>query len=190
MPTTKRPDPVAPALILTPQDRGQALKAWLKRKDIPVSDFAAAIGIGRATLNRYIAGTKDLATAEQSIADRLLQAMGISDGEAWTLLSIPEDNRRTFRSFRPPPLGHGTVTRTLSDIRLEEPLFGSVALPAGTLIRVSHEGPALEHSVVRLPDGRLYAASAGVIAEGEQLGYLVSAHFAIRLTDAEPLQDQ
>lgn len=166
--------------IETPFDRGQALKAWIQRMGLDIQDFAEAANLSRAALNNYLRGIKDVATVEQEIADRLLRAMGISDGEAWSMLNIPAEHRHTFRSFRPPPLGHGSVTRTLADIRLEEPLFGSVALPAGTLIRVASEGPALEHVIVRLNDGRLYAASNGVQAEGQQLGYLVSAHFSIQ----------
>lgn len=180
MPRRSRTKTPAPAVIRTPADRGLTLRIWLERKDLPIKDFAEAAGIGRSTLNRYLTGEKDLATVEQEIADRLLRVMGISDGEAWTLLQVPEEHRGTFRSFRPPPLGHGAVLRALADIRLEQPMFGSVALPAGTLIRVAEGGPALEHRVVRLADGRLYSASADVKAQGEPLGYLVSAHFAIQ----------
>lgn len=180
MPAMKPAAPKPTDQILTPLDRGQALKAWIQRHDLNITDFAAAAGLSRATLNNYLRGIRDVAAVEQEIADRLLRAMGIADGEAWSLLNIPEENRHTFRSFRPPPLGHGSVTRTLADIRLEQPLFGSVALPAGTLIRLTKEGPALEHLIVRLHDGRLHAVSDGVQAEGEQMGWLVSAHFAMR----------
>lgn len=168
-----------PEQIETPQQRGQTLRAWLEAQEIGVGDFALNSGIGRATLNRYLNGTKDLATVEQQIADRILRAMGISDGEAWELLNIPEEARYTFRSFRPPPLGHGAVVQALTDVRLEEALFGSVALPAGTIIRISKDGPTLEHVIVRLEDGRLFATNAGANVNGEVLGGLASAHFAI-----------
>lgn len=179
MPAARSKTVEAPTVIRTPADRGLTLRAWLKRKGLSISDFAESVGIARATLNRYLVGTRDLASIDQEIADRLLRTMGIADGEAWELLAIPEEHRHTFRSFRPPPLGHGAVLRTLTDIRLDEPLFGSVALPAGTLIRVAKDGPGMDHNIVRLKDGRLYAASNGVQAEGESLGFLVSAHFAI-----------
>lgn len=172
-----------PSLLIatpsTPAERGAALRAWLKRKKLTITDFAEAAGIGRATLNRYLSGLKDVATVEQEIADQMLRAMGISDGEAWELLGIPDAHRHTFRSFRPPPLGHGALLREDLEVRLDQPLFGSVALPAGTQIRVSRDGPRMEHQVYRMTDGRLFAATNGMTVDGEHLGGLISAHFAI-----------
>lgn len=182
--------PIArPQEIRTPEDRGTALRVWLRERGLQPPDFAEASGISRATLHRYLTGRKDIATVEQTMADRLLRAMAISDEEAWDLLGIPEEERATFRSFRPPPLGHGAVLREDTVLRLSQPLFGSVALPAGTLIRVTLEEPALEHEVVRMLDGRLFSVSTGVKAEGERLGYLVSAHFATRQSDVPPAAD-
>lgn len=179
----------APSEIHTPEDRGLALRAWLRRKGLQAQDFADAADLGKATLNRYLNGKKDLATVEQAIADRILRAMNISDEEAWDVLGITGEHRLTFRSFRPPPLGHGAVVREDTVVRLSQPLFGSVALPVGTLIRVTLEGPALEHEVVRMADGRLFSVSTGVKAEGERLGYLVSAHFAMRQSVVPPAAD-
>lgn len=179
MPKRSAPESL-PTTLSMPADRGAALRAWIKRKGLTITDFAEAVGIGRATLNRYLTGVKDLATVEQEIADQMLRAMGISDGEAWEVLGIPEGHRHTFRSFRPPPLGHGALLREDLELRLEEPLFGSVALPGGTQIRVSRDGPEMEHQIYRMSDGRLFAATNGMTVDGEHLGGLISAHFAIR----------
>lgn len=182
--------PIArPSEIRTPEDRGTALRVWLRKKELQPPDFAEAAGVSRATLHRYLTGKKDIATVEQTIADRLLRAMNISDEEVWELLGIPEEHRATFRSFRPPPLGHGALVREDTVLRLSQPLFGSVALPMGTLIRVTLDGPPLEHEVVRLADGRLFSVSSGVQAEGEKMGYLVSAHFAMRQSTVPPAAD-
>lgn len=176
---------VAPNPILTPQDRGQALQVWMNLQRIRQKDFLEKADMRRSTFARYISGETDLAAVEQPTADRLLRAMGISDTDAWELLGIPEDRRATFRSFRPYPLGHGTDRQHerigLIMERLTQPLFGSLALPAGVTLFLESGTNNLPHQIYRLADGRLYAVGdGGVITTpgAVHLGGLATADFS------------
>ena len=171
---TERPDE-----IVTPQDRGRALKNYLDVQQISVKAFAVAAGISRAALNNYLAGSTDLAYISQSRAGGIITAMGITDWEAWEVLGIPDDAKETFRTFRPHPEGHGQPVDSMIELRLTQPLIGEVPLPSGTLICIDPAAKDRPIQIVRLPDGRLYSVSVTLFQEavGEQLGGLISAHF-------------
>lgn len=175
----------APEQIETPQDRGVALRAWLNVRGLRVGDFAINAGISRATLQRYLSGATDIADMQQETADAFLRAMGVADEDAWDILGIPVEARNRFRSFRPFPLGHGPKAEHTPEqqltLLLEEDLFGTVALPAGTVIRIEQGENQQRHQIYRLLDGRLFAAfrESPVAAPGATLlGGLCGAEFA------------
>lgn len=172
-----------PAKIETAADRGLALRVWLNVQDINVRDFADRSDLGRATIHRYIKGSKDLADIAAEHADKLLCAMGISDEEAWEILGIPPEKRRTFRSMRPWPLGSGASdieAKTDLQLQLKEPLFGSLALPPGAILWIKRGDASLPHQVYELADGRLFSVekTSGVQPAGTLLGGLSSVHFS------------
>ncbi|MFC3833449.1 helix-turn-helix domain-containing protein [Deinococcus rufus] len=183
----KRPRAVRPAEILTAADRGLALKAWLQHHKIGISDFAINAGISRAGMSRYLSGKTDIAEIQQDTADRLLRAMGVSDEDAWALLGIPTTARSTFRSFRPYPLGHGSMPAATEhgalSVRLDAPLFGSVSLPVGAILRIELHNPRYEHQIYRLRDDRLFAVVSGTPMDASGavlLGGLAGVDFVAR----------
>lgn len=179
----KKAPPDADARTMTPAERGHTLKRWLKYvAKTRIGDFAQVTNIHPATLARYFSGVKDLATVEQEIAERLLTGMGISDEKAWALLAIPEAHRGSFRSFRPPPLGHGPdVFRTVTEI-LPDALMGEAVLPANTGVELEPDNLDSGIQIVQLEDGRFHAVTASTVPRivKRRLGRLVTAHFAAR----------
>lgn len=174
-----------PEVIETPQDRGQAMRNWLDVQQLSIKAFAAALGMSRSRFTLYLDGGSfkgkvyDLAEMDQEEAERLMTAMNVTDYEAWEILGIPEANRQTFRSFRPPPWGHGSPVRDVIEVLLQDPMVGEVPLPAGAIVRIDPQAQDAKFQVVRLEDGRLYSVGPLMLgrAGGEHLGGLLSAHF-------------
>ncbi|AWT34524.1 hypothetical protein DM785_02400 [Deinococcus actinosclerus] len=96
-----------PARRNDPRSRGIALTFILQERKITQSQFALDSGIQRQILNRYMTGAYDLANMSQELVERLLTALGMSDIEARTYFGIPEEAWVRWKTFRPPPLGHG-----------------------------------------------------------------------------------
>lgn len=174
-----------PSVIETPQQRGQALRNWLDVQQLSIKAFAAALGMSRSRFTLYLDGKEfkgkvyDLAEMEQGEAEQLVTLMNVTDAEAWDILGIPKANRETFRSFRPPPWGHGSPVRDMLEMALEVPMVGEVPLPAGAVVRIDPQAADAKYQVVRLEDGRFYSVSPPMLRHtgGEHLGGLVSAHF-------------
>ncbi|MCY1703572.1 helix-turn-helix domain-containing protein [Deinococcus sp. SL84] len=171
-----------PAVIENAEHRGHALRYWLHVQGFSQTQFQQRVGIGRTTLNRYLNGETDLAVIKSETADKLLRVMGIRDTDAWEILGIPSENRSTFRSTRPWPLGHGPSSQVMADtnlITLEHSLFGSLALPAGSQLEVTRGTNTCRHQIYRLENGMLYAVDPNtpVPPNGEHLGGLLAAHF-------------
>ncbi|GAA5514041.1 hypothetical protein Dcar01_02790 [Deinococcus carri] len=164
-------------------------KHLLDKLEILVSDFAQATGIGRSTLQGYLAGRQDIASMLRPNAHRFLTGLGISDAEGWELFSIPEEKRPEWRSDRPPPLGHGpaeTGERPDEQIVLEGPLFGEMSLPADVTIYYAPEGEGRFY-LMQLADGTMFATSRSVApAGGRVLGALTGARFGRSPTTAPP----
>lgn len=164
-----------PAKIETPAERGQVFQSWLDSNDIFQEDFARAAKIGPNTISMYASGELDLARMRQATAERFITTMNLTDLEAWKLFNIPEENRKNFRTFRPPPYGHGEDPRKLSDMQLPSPLQGELSVPAGHIIQFDPTKTLEGIVITQLDDGRLFALPAQVAAgRGRILGQLVN----------------
>lgn len=177
--------PQIPEKIESGEDRGIVLKAWLEAQGLSQTGFAQRMGISRTMLIKYLNGTSDIAGMTTEVSDKLLRAMGISDQAACELLNIPPENRSVWRSLRPWPLGPGDGEQKAipeSTVLLDMPLFGSVSVPAGSLLCITPPGPgdALKHQIYQLPDGRYYAVEtgSGLSSTGQHLGGLASVQFS------------
>lgn len=180
-PPTQAPD--SQVGHLTAAERGATLKHWIRKdRKLRISDFAQAADIHPATLARYFSGQTDIAGLAHEMANKLLIGMGISDSNAWELLDIPEVNQKSFRSFRPPPLGSGPdVYRTVHET-LPEALFGETVLPAQTGIELEPENLTTGIQIIELLDGRFHAVQVQAMPQNvkRRLGRLVTAHFGAR----------
>lgn len=164
-----------PAKIETPAERGQAFLAWLDTNDMFQDDFARTAKIANTTIGMYISGEMDLARMRQATAERFITAMNLTDQEAWSYFNIPEANRANFRTFRPPPYGHGEDPRKLMDMQLPSPLHGELSVPAGYIIQFDPTKTMDGIVITQLEDGRFFALQAAVAAgRGKVLGQLVN----------------
>ncbi len=121
----------------TAEARGVALQYWIQENRDPATglpwtqmQLALSSGIGRPQLQRYLTGAYDLANSTQELVERLVGTMGMSDADARVFFGIPRESLVRWRTFRPPPLGHGMErARPASErfIALSEPLKGEVA---------------------------------------------------------------
>lgn len=171
---TPRPEKVETAV-----ERGQALRNWFDVHKVSIIAFAQTTGIPRSTLSKYLAGASDIAAMPHEQAEKLIVGMGITDWESWEVLGIPEEHRTSFRTFRPPPLGHGQPLTEAIERQLDQPLVGDVLVPAGAILRIIKEAEMDGIQVVELEDGRLYAVSPVMLGSttGKHLGRLISIHF-------------
>lgn len=170
----RRQTPMPPS-VETPADRGQAFQSWLDTNELMLEDFARSSKIALSTLTAYIKGEMDLARMRQATAERFITGMGLTDVEAWELFNVPEEQRLNFRTFRPPPYGHGEDPRKLLTMQLTTPLQGELSVPAGHVIQFD-PAKTLEGIVItQLDDGRMFALPAHVAAgRGRVLGQLVN----------------
>lgn len=159
--------------------RGQMAKHLLDELGITVTDFAQVTGIGRSTLQGYLAGRQDIAAMLRPNAHRFLSGLGISDAEGWRLFNIPEEKRGEWRSNRAPPVGHGTgeTDQPAEHLTLDGPLFGEMSLPAETTLYYVPGGQGRFY-LMRLADGTMFATKRNEAAAGaEVLGALAYASF-------------
>lgn len=164
---TPKPEKVTDAV-----SRGQMLKHLIDASKTTTVDFAEVTGIKRNTLQRWLAGTIDLANASRAHVDRILTGLGLDDEDAWELFAIPEELRADFRRDRPM---HDVVGNALC---LPTPLFGEVSIPAGATVRYSQSGDS-PYMLIRLRDGTYYAVrSLSGLRGGEVLGVLLGVSFA------------
>lgn len=173
---TRRRSTPLPERIETAKDRGQALQHFLDTHDLFLEDFARTSKIAMSTLGMYINGELDIARMRQATAERFIGTLGISDTEAWTFFNIPEAQQKSFRTFRPPPLGHGEDPRKLIEIELTSPLQGEWSVPAGHMVQIDPAKTLQGIVITRLDDGRLFALPAHLAAgRGTVMGQLVGA---------------
>lgn len=172
----KRPESIRDSVT-----RGQALRYWLERQHITVTDFAEAVGVSRSTINNYLNGLVDIGLLPQQKAAKLITAMGVSDWDSWDILGIPEDDRLSFRTFRPFPIGHGRPVSEIEEICLSEPLIGAVSLPAGTTITIDPSALDKAIQVIEIEDGRMYSVRTEDLRFSADMlryvGGLLTAHF-------------
>jgi hypothetical protein len=173
---TRRRSTSLPERVETAKDRGQAFQHFLDSREIFLEDFAKESKIALSTLGMYITGDLDIARMRQATAERFISALNISDTEAWRFFAIPLAQQRSFRTFRPPPLGHGEDPRKLIEIRLTTPLQGEWSVPAGHLVQIDPTNTLEGIVITELEDGRLFALPAHVAAgRGRVMGQLISA---------------
>lgn len=149
-----------PAVVNDAVSRGEMAKYLLRQIGISVTDFAQVTGIGRSTLQGYLAGRQDIAAMKRANAHAFLTGLGISDSQGWELFAIPEEVRDEWRSNRPPPLGHGTVDTREPDefVVLDGPLFGEMSLPASVTVFYDPGGQGRFY-LMQLSDGTMFATS-------------------------------
>lgn len=159
--------------------RGELLAQLMEDLKIDRTELANDSGVSGQTIWLYLKGKSDIANATQETADALLRTLGIPDTHAWVALDIPTEKRDTFRSFRPPPMGHGEDLRELQDIILEHPMQGSITLPPGYLVQIDASNMADGLQLLKLDDRYLLGPSSVLPAQGQRLGQLVSIDTAI-----------
>lgn len=173
--TRRRITPM-PERVETAQDRGQALQHFLDSREIFLEDFSKESKIAMSTLGMYLNGELDIARMRQATAERFIGRMGISDTEAWQFFNIPKEQQKSFRTFRPPPMGHGEDPRKLIEITLTQPLHGEWTVPAGHIVQIDPANTMEGIVVTELEDGRLFALPAHLAAgRGRVMGQLVGA---------------
>ena len=173
--TRRRTTPM-PERVETAAERGQAFQHFLDTHDMFLEDFARKSKIALSTLSMYINGELDIARMRQGTAEKFISQLGISDTEAWKFFNIPALQQRSFRTFRPPPMGHGEDPRKLIEIKLTAPLHGEWTVPAGHIVQIDPANTMSGIVITELEDGRLFALPASVAAgRGRVMGRLVSA---------------
>lgn len=173
-----------PATRETGEERGLALRWWLFDRQIKVGAFAEVSGVPLGTLQRYISGSTDLATASGKNARAIITGMGVSDEEARTELGIPEDKWPEWTTTRPTlgsagaPKPSGRVPLTLAD-----PTSGDAIVPARSRIEYAPGEIRWDYHLCLLADGRYHVVDRRRIETappGEWLGGLVSSQFSAR----------
>lgn len=173
--TRRRAKPM-PEKVETALDRGLVFQHIIDAREIFLEDFAKQSKIALSTLGMYINGELDIANMRQATAERFISSLGMSDTEAWRLFNIPTIKQRSFRTFRPPPMGHGEETRKLVDFTLPVQLQGEWSVPAGEIITIDPTNTMEGILVTELADGRLFALPAAVAAgRGTVKGELIKA---------------
>lgn len=173
--TRRRITPL-PERIETAQDRGQAFQHLLDTREVFLEDFARESKIAMSTLGMYITGELDIARMRQGTAERFISALDISDTEAWKFFAIPTAQQRSFRTFRPPPMGHGEDPRKLLEIKLTDTLHGEWTVPAGHIVQIDPASTMQGTVIAQMDDGKLWALPAHLAAgRGKIMGQLISA---------------
>jgi transcriptional regulator with XRE-family HTH domain len=166
-----------PDVVVTAEQRGQALQHFVDLNNTTMMEFATKSGISYSALTKYAKGSTDLATIQQRTAERLITAMELSDTEAWEYFNIPEDRRAQFRTFRPPPLGHGEAPRSILSLTLPAPLTGTLSAPAGYIVQYNPARRLNGLMLAEAPDGQYFALDAGLVRGNSRiLGEIVSVH--------------
>jgi len=119
------------------QKRGERLKAWMTQKEIRNSDLARLSGLKEAAISKYVRGITDIGAMQPPSITKLLDAMYVSDAWAWKEFLIPEEQRSTWRSLRPPPMGPPTGTEELIPHRVETTIKGEWFIPAPAVIMIN-----------------------------------------------------
>lgn len=130
-----RPVKPMPPVVETPRHRGEAFAAWLYQNHVSMVDFVQLSGISLSTLSAYAQGHFDIAAMRQETAERFIPALGMTDAQAWAFFNVPDDQKKNFRTFRPPPVGSG-IPRVSQSYMLAKPLLGVVTCPAGHVVEV------------------------------------------------------
>lgn len=160
-----------PAKVETAADRGQMLQHWLDSHEVLQHVFAKRSKIAMSTLTMYLSGVLDIASMRQATAERFLTELKMSDTEAWDWFKIPTEKRRSFRSFRPPPMGHGEEVRKLIDKELKVPLQGRVQAPIGYSVQFNPAITTEGDVVTETPEGELYVLPVEMaVGRGNILG--------------------
>lgn len=139
------------------------------------STFARDSDIAYSNLWLYLAGERDLANMGPATVSKLLTSLNVPDTWAWEYFDIPAAARATWRTFRPPPMGHGEDERRLLDVRLDMPLQGDVMVPGGQghSITVDRDNVVFGLVVTQLADRYLATPASLLPGNGTVLGQLV-----------------
>lgn len=159
--------------------RGELLKAIIEEIGYGTPhEFARDSKIAYSNLWHYMAGQRDVAKMGQSTVELLLGALNVTDTWAWAYFEIPESARKTWRTFRPPPMGHGDENRRLLEITLDMPLQGDLVSPKGNVITVDRDNTVVGQIVTRLADRYLVTPADLIPGRGLVLGQLIRIDLA------------
>lgn len=173
-PVHVRPKPIEHAQVTTDQERREMLLWLIDTHGGGVTAAARNSGISRVHLEQIISGMKNPLRMQQETIEKLLTVLNLPDTQAWELLGIPQADRKRWRTLRPPPMGHGDVIRSVTNIELDQPLAGDISIPAGYMISVDRNVANQGVIVARLA-GRYYATKPDAIPpSAEVLGRLIS----------------
>lgn len=173
-PTHTRAEAQEHAVVSTDLERREMLLWLIEKHAGGVSAFARNSGLSRVHIEQILSGKKDLLRMRQESIEKMLTALNLPDTRAWVLLGIPEAEQRRWRTLRPPPMGHGDVMRSVTNIRLDQPLVGDVSVPAGYMISVDRHQMDAGVIVAKLA-GRYYATQPDAIPpSADVLGRLIS----------------
>lgn len=169
-----RPEARQHEAVTTDQERREMLLWLIEERGGGVSAFGRNSGISRVHLEQLLTGYKSILQMRQETIEKLLTALNLPDTRAWDLLGIPMTDRKRWRTLRPPPMGHGDVIRSVTNIVLDQPLVGDVSVPAGYMISVDRN-VANEGVIVAKLAGRYYATQPDAIPpNSEILGRLIT----------------
>lgn len=167
-------------------ERGQKFLQLLEANEYAVSDFIRDSGMSQGSVWMYINGELDIANMRLKTLNRFLETLNISDTWAWVYFSIPRTKRPEWRTFRPPPLGHGEDPRELIDIIVDMPMQGDATVTQGYVMTIDPANKALGLMLVKMTDRYLTVPADLVPAQGQVLGQLVRTDTSYRRDIAAP----
>ncbi|WP_407543813.1 hypothetical protein Q0M94_28435 (plasmid) [Deinococcus radiomollis] len=153
--------------------RGQKFYRLLESLDYSIVDFVRDSKMSKVTLWMYFNGELDMALMRQVSVEKMLGALNVTDTWAWAYFEIPVDRRREWRTFRPPPLGHGEDPRDLFEVILGKPLQGEIIVPPGYVVTIDKGNTMLGLIIVEFGDRYLATQVEFAPAQGTVLGQLV-----------------
>jgi len=166
-------------------ERGQALyRLILKLGYEPVS-FAAESKIHVSTLWMYIHGRIDLAQIKQPSVEKLLIALAVTDTWAWSYFKIPQELRTKWRTFRPPPLGHGEDPRELYELKLDRSTTGRYVLWPNDVLTLDPGNKTVGLMLARAGEQYVLNGHELLPPEAEIMGQVVRIEPAILVTGPE-----
>ena len=153
--------------------RGQALYQFLMKNNMDPKELAEQSGIHLSTVWDYINGVTDLAKIRQASVEKLLGAMGVTDTWAWTYFDIPVASRRQWRTFRPPPLGHGDDPRELLEMHLTSVTQGKYVLWPGDILTIDRNNKTIGVLLAAVGDDLLTGPRTSLPDNAEVIGQVV-----------------
>lgn len=166
-------------VVATPEERREMLAWLIDRHAGGITALHRNSGINRVHLEQLVNGRRDILKMRQESVEKLLTGLNLPDTRAWQLLGIPKEYHGRWRTLRPPPMGHGDVIRSVTNIHLDEPLAGDVSIPAGYMISVDRN-VFDEGVIVAKLAGRYYATRPDAIPPSAQvIGRLISIDMVV-----------